>query len=105
MDVRFARRHTSQAKGKGKHVATSDFEGEAEEIDRQNGEFLDENDMISIEQWEIENRKLTPEDADNMAPLVAWCYAKWVDLQYEQGMKTTTQPCGRLLMPMPRSYN
>ncbi len=105
LDVQFARQSKSQAKRKEKHAVLTDTEDGAVEIDRQHGELLNEDDMISIDDWESKNRKLTPEDADELAPLVAWCYAKWVDLQYEQGKRPEHWNMNISLPAMYHSHN
>ena len=41
--------------------------------------------QVDIDDWEEETgRHLTPDDVDQVARLVTWCYVKWDDLQYEQ---------------------
>lgn len=41
--------------------------------------------QMDIDDWEEESgRELGPDDVDQVAKLVTWCYVKWDDLQYEQ---------------------
>ncbi|KAL7423006.1 hypothetical protein Q5752_002304 [Cryptotrichosporon argae] len=54
--------------------------------------------QMNIDDWERQSgRKLDEDDADEIAGLVAWCYVKWDDLQYDQSTWDTPPPRDSLL--------
>lgn len=58
----------------------------------EDGVMPDKKDLISIEDWEkLNKRKLTKDDAEEIAPQVAWAYIKWEDLQYSEGEPRGTE--------------
>ena len=77
------RQHSAKAK---RNLVQSDEESDELAIDREGGRFLPEGDMITVDEWERQNRRqLTADDAEELASQIAWCYVKWSDLQYDQG--------------------
>jgi hypothetical protein len=69
-----------------RNVVQSDEERDDAIIDREGGRFLPEEELVTLDEWERKHgRQLTSDDAEELAPQVAWCYVKWSDLQYEQG--------------------
>jgi hypothetical protein len=56
--------------------------------------------LTDIDRWEqLANRKLGPEDVDDIAHLVSWIYVKWDDLQYSESCWDTPPPFTSPLYP------
>ncbi|WVN90608.1 uncharacterized protein L203_105849 [Cryptococcus depauperatus CBS 7841] len=69
------------------------FEVTQKELNLKDGIPPPENSLVEIEEWErMTGRKLRDSDADEVAGLVAWCYIKWEDLQYDQACWDTPPP-------------
>ncbi|ORX37279.1 SNF2 family N-terminal domain-domain-containing protein [Kockovaella imperatae] len=66
--------------------ATPEPEVEATTLSpRPDGVNPPEEEKMEIDEWEERSgRSLQPEDADEIAGLITWCFVKWDDLQYDQ---------------------
>lgn len=88
----------SRPKAKGKHDrsrSSSVFDVEEDDIDGLTDGVEPPQDMqVNIDEWErMTDRDLGPEDTDQVAKLVTWCYVKWDDLQYDQCKLSSTELC------------